>query len=127
MASLVPWPDSPGPAVATIRQHMSFGDVGGDDLDDRLKLLGSASAELVERFAPSAPSALKDVACIRCVQYLIGRQGDAAADRRDELGDASESRSWLPSMVSCLRASGAMAILSAWRRRTVGVVEESTE
>lgn len=129
MASLVPWPSNSVPAITDLRKHMYFGDVSpeGYDFDSRLELLGSAAAELVQKFAPSTPQALKDVACVRCVQYLIGRPGDAAANQREALGDASYERSWLPSMTGCLRASGAMAILSAWRKRTIGVVTSETD
>ena len=125
MADLVPWPSDSAAAITTLRSHLRFGDVESDspDIDSRLELLGSAAAELVQRFAPNAPQALKDVGCVRCVQYLIGRTGDAAASNRDSLGDASHERTWLPSMTGCLRASGAMSLLSAWRKRTLGVVK----
>ena len=90
--------------------------VGVDD-DTAARLLDVAN-ELVERYAPAAPEAVKREAIIRCAGWLHGQPADSVRSRA--VGPMNVSHA--PSMYSALRHSGAMALLSAWKVRRGGMI-----
>lgn len=74
--------------------------------------------EMVERYAPDAPTAVQDEAAIRCAGYLADQPADA---RRSETTGAV-STSWAATHISALRHSGAMALLSPYKARRAGAI-----
>ena len=115
VAVLAPWPTSP--AELTAARDCLKGALGIED-DDLAQRLGSTAGELVERYAPAAPQAVRNEAVIRCAGWLL----DAPADgtRGHTAGPFSVENS--PSMLSALRSSGAMGLLTAWKVRRAGVI-----
>lgn len=84
-------------------------------LADRLHPVAVA---LVERYAPKAPEAVQNEAVIRTAGWLS--EQPPAGVRSESLGD--ETYEYAPAMVSALRHSGAMALLSPWRVRRAGAI-----
>ena len=124
MASVSPWPEDSGPALHEIRRHLNFPEIDVDTVDDYgLELVGAAASALVERYSPGAPQSLRDLAVIRTCQFLLGRSGAAVSKTDESLGDWSGGREFQASMVSALRASGAMSMLSRFKIRRARKVE----
>ncbi len=73
---------------------------------------------LVERYAPEAPEAVQNEAVIRCAGWLHGQP--AAGIRSETAGPMTVD--YASSMVSALRHSGAMALLSPWKVRRAGTI-----
>ena len=73
---------------------------------------------LVERYAPKAPEAVQNEAVIRAAGWL--REQPPAGIQSESIGD--ETYEYAPAMVSALRHSGAMALLSPWRVRRAGAI-----
>ena len=73
---------------------------------------------LVERYAPGAPDEMQNEAVIRTAGWLCEQPG--AAIRSESTGDIETA--YAPSMMSALRHSGAMALLSPWKIRRAGVI-----
>lgn len=69
--------------------------------------------ELVEKYAPDAPEAIQNEAAIRCAGYLAQQPPDAR--RSTTVGGVSSS--WATTHTAALRHSGAMSLLSPWKRR----------
>lgn len=83
-----------------------------------VRLMTLASA-LVERYAPGAPQAVKNEAVIRCAGALL--QSDYGGIVSEEVADMK--RSYTPQPVggwNPFRRSGAMGLLSPWRKRRAG-------
>ena len=78
----------------------------------------AAAWELVERYAPAAPTALHREAVIRTAGWLA--EQPSAAIRSESAGDISTS--FAPSNMSALRHSGAMALLTSWKIRRAGSI-----
>ena len=114
VAVLAPWPTTPA-ALANARACLG-GAIGVTD-EPTLDRLGPAAA-LVERYAPDAPSAIKNEATIRCAGWLV--QQPAAAVRSESVGDIRTS--YAPTHTGALRHSGAMALLSPWAVRRAGAI-----
>ena len=73
----------------------------------------AAAAAIVERYAPAAPEAVQNEACLRVVSYLFDRSPGLSG---------RESYSQSPGQISALRHSGGMALLSPWKVRRGGAV-----
>ena len=126
MADLSPWPSDSNDAIAELRRNLAHQEVDHRTLDvvepdpDEvavLELAGQSAPALVERYAPSAPQRIRDLAVIRVVQYVLARSGAAISMRSEGLGDWKQSIEVLPSQISPLRHSGAMSLLTAWKIR----------
>ena len=82
-------------------------------LADRLHPVAVA---LVEKYSPTAPSAVQDEATVRCAGWLA--EQPAAAITSEATGDIATR--YAINNVSALRHSGAMALLSGWKVRRGG-------
>ena len=89
----------------------------GTDSTTATRLLAVATA-LVERYAPDAPPVIQNEATIRCSGWLA--EQPSAAIRSETEGDVNTS--YVPSMISALRHSGGMALLSPWKVRRAGSI-----
>ena len=89
----------------------------GVDSTTATRLL-SVATELVTRYAPDAPGAISNEAVIRAAGWLA-EQPSAAITSESE-GDIRTSYS--PTMLSALRHSGAMGLLSPWKIRRAGAI-----
>ncbi len=89
----------------------------GVDATTATRLL-SVATELVTRYAPLAPGAISNEAVIRAAGWLA-EQPSASITSETE-GDVRTSYS--PTMISALRHSGAMGLLSPWRIRRAGAI-----
>ena len=89
----------------------------GVDSTTATRLLPVAT-ELVTRYAPDAPGAISNEAVIRCAGWLS--EQPAASITSESEGDIRTSYS--PSMLSALRHSGAMGLLSPWKVRRGGAI-----
>ena len=94
-----------------------LGQAVGVDLTTATRLLAVAAA-LVNRYAPDAPDAVANEAAIRAAGWLA-EQPSASITSETE-GDIRTS--YAPTMLSALRHSGAMALLSPWKVRRAGVI-----
>ena len=89
--------------------------------DDLTRLHATCKAE-VERYAPAAPEEIRNEAIVRMAGCLVGSPGAVAGVRRLQVANVDlEFRS----TGSAVRLSGAAALLSPWRVRRAGRVEES--
>ena len=115
VATLSPWPTTPAAltaATACLKAAL------GENDDATAQRLGSTVAELVERYAPDAPQAIRDEAVIRCAGWL--HEAPSSGLRQQTVGPLTVE--YAPSMFSALRHSGAMALLSPWKVRRAGAV-----
>ena len=122
MAALSPWPESVGDrntALRELERHLKYPEIDIDigEERERLELVGEAAAAMVERYAPGAPQRLRDLGVVRVTQYILGRSGAATASISESIGDFSHTLEFQSSMVSAMRASGAMAALSPFKIR----------
>ncbi len=76
-----------------------------------------AAKMLVEGYAPKAPACMQNEAVLRVTAYLVDRLA-----ARDSISRQGSSDSQAPGQISALRHSGAMALLSPWKRRRGGVI-----
>ena len=116
VAALSPWPTTP--AALTAATACLQAAIGPDLTDERVQALGATAAALVERYAPDAPSPVKNEAVVRTAGWMA--EQPAAAVRSESTGDVSTS--FAPSMQSALRHSGSMALLSPFKIRRAGAV-----
>ena len=89
----------------------------GVDSATASRLLAVATA-LVTRYAPNAPDAVANEAAIRAAGWLA-EQPSAAITSESE-GDIRTS--YAPTMLSALRHSGGMSLLSGWKIRRAGQI-----
>ena len=89
----------------------------GVDSVTATRLLAVAT-ELVTRFAPDAPAAIANEACIRTSAWI--NEAPASGVRSESIGDISTTFS--PMATGALRASGAMSLLSPWKIRRAGEI-----
>ena len=119
---LSPWPSSTV-ALANAQARLKASVAELDD-DARVSALGATASALVERYAPDAPSAVKNESVIRVAAWLNARMprtlqsasiGGMRADFRE--------RHYSP---AALTNSGAKSILAPWRLRRALPVEDSS-
>ena len=115
VATLSPWPTTSA-ALASATACLR-GAIGATD-DPTAQRLGSTAAALVERYAPSAPQAIKNEAVIRCAGWL--HEAPAGGVRSEATGEIRTS--YMPSATGALRSSGAMGLLSPWKVRRAGAI-----
>ena len=89
----------------------------GVDSTTATRLLAVAT-ELVNRYAADTPSAIANEAAIRAAGWLA--EQPAAAITGETEGDIRTS--YAPTMLSALRHSGAMGLLSPWKIRRAGAI-----
>ena len=108
-------------AIACIKASIS----GGANLsDDRAAALGEAASALVERFAPDAPSAIKNEATIRAAGWIYAREPrPVQAITIDTIRIDFRERFFAP---NAMLNSGARAMLLPWRVRRALPVEDTS-
>ena len=84
-------------------------------LADRLR---SVAVALVEQYAPTAPEAIANEACVRAAGWLA--EQPAAAVTSEATGDITTR--YAINNMSALRHSGAAGLLTHWRVRRAGVI-----
>ena len=89
----------------------------GVDSTTATRLLAVAT-ELVTRYAPDPPDSVANEAAIRTAGWLA--EMPRAAITSESEGDIRTS--YAPTMLSALRHSGAMALLSPWKIRRAGQI-----
>lgn len=92
-----------------------------NDADVAAQLLATASA-LVEREAPNAPEAIQNAAVIRFAGYLS--QSDFGTIRMEEIGPRRVE--YITNHAAMFRNCGAKALLSPWKIRRAGLIENDT-
>ena len=108
-------------AIACIKASIA----GGASLtDDRAAALGETASELIERFAPDAPQAVRNEATIRVAGWLHARepkpmQGITVGGMRLDFRE----RHYSP---DAMRNSGARTLLQPWRVRRALPAEDVT-
>ena len=107
-------------AVACIKASIS----GGAKLtDDRAAALGETASEMVERFAPDAPDAIRNEAVIRVAGWLHSREPKPVQAVTLTSGFRLDFRERFFSP-NAMRNSGARELLTPWRVRRALPVEE---
>ena len=86
------------------------------------RLAGAASAR-IERYAPNAPDDAKNEALIRLASWIRDARG---ARFVEGVGEGMNISTPPENQSRAFRLSGAMGLLSQWRVRGAGVVQEST-
>ena len=84
---------------------------------DAARLLPVATA-LVERFAPGAPAPVQNEAVIRVSGWLSQQPSDSRSSESFNVLGVDFSTAHNASAISPMRASGAMALLSPWKKRS---------
>ena len=112
LVALTPWPTTPAAVTAAVA-CLQAAILGAPD--SQLPGLGATAAAMVERFAPDAPTPVKNEAVIRISGYLY-------AKRPEKYGKISVGSLALESRpermhADAMRNSGARSILSPWRNR----------
>ena len=87
----------------------------GVDATRAAELLAAATP-FIDRYAPRAPTAVKDEALLRVAGWMA--QAPAGGQRSKEAGPLRADYS--PSATGAMRASGAKGLLSPWRVRRAG-------
>ena len=124
MATLSPWPSDSldqAAAVEELEKHLWISLERDAETRTLSGVYESVAAALVERYSPNAPQVVKNMAVIQISKYLNNHR-PAVSSERVKIGDASQDVDLMPGMVSALRHSGAMALLTHWKRRRLGVV-----
>ena len=138
--ALSPWPNA-GTAARTnaikrLQQAVAGGTVGITNpivggqqsltdaeyqqaVTDRANQIGEVAAGMVERYAGSAPQALKDEAVIRFAGYLS--QADFGTVQSESLGPKSVE--WSVNHADMFRRCGAAGLLSPWKARRAGAIK----
>lgn len=88
-------------------------------IEARANAIGSAAAARVQAYAPGAPQAIKDEACIRFAGYLA--QSDYGTIKKEDEGPRSVEYNLNHSAM--FRNCGAAALLSPWKVRRAGAVQ----
>ena len=88
------------------------------------RLLSIVSAEIA-LYAPAASADVQNEAAIRMSGWLNATDGSTAIFSELEVGDGLDM-TFRSMAVSALRASGAMALLSPWKRRRAGICKAVT-
>ena len=88
-----------------------------DDSATAAQLLAVASA-LIEQYAPGAPEALQNEACVRFAGYLAS--SDFGSIPKESIGPRSID--YVVNHASAWRNSGAAMLLSRWRVRRAGAI-----
>ena len=78
--------------------------------------------EMVDRHAITAPEAISNEAAIRCAGWLANEPPDSRQTDSFNILGVQTTITHTPSMVSPLRASGAMALLAPYKRRHAGSI-----
>ena len=123
--TLSPFPTTASPsqrtsAVACIKDTISGGSVLSDD---RAAALGETASELVERYAPDAPQAVKNESVLRLAGWVQAREPKPLQSfSTGEMRFDFRERFYTP---NAMRNSGAYGLLKQWRRRRALAVEEA--
>ena len=123
-SALSPWPtDSLEQAGAAeeIEKHLWISIERDSETRTLSSVYGSVAAALVERYSPNAPQVVKNMAVIQISKYFNNHR-PVVSSERVKIGDASQDVDTMPGMVSTLRNSGSMALISPWKRRRLGMV-----
>ena len=96
--------------------YTAYGDILGIDLETAKRILATASA-LVENYASEAPQSVRNESVIRCGGWLAEQPAPTLTG--ENFGPVSAN---YRVSLSALRHSGAMAILSAFKKRRGGVI-----
>ena len=94
-----------------------------DALDTELRRMGSSVAARVMQYSPGAPQAVRDEALIRAVAWLRDSRG---ATRVTGLPMGLTFDQAPTNSGAWFTHSGARSMLSPWRRRRAGLVQEET-
>ena len=136
MAVTHPWPSASGDArrssIAEVRagiesvtsasvRKSAMGDL--DALDLAIDRTAAVVSARVERYAPMAPAAVKTEAVVRGTAWLLDTLG---AERVRLSGGPVSSEPPPVHSGPWFRQSGCMSLLSPWRARNAGVVQEAT-
>ena len=91
----------------------------GTNLEVATRLL-TVCTEVVERYAPDAPEAIQNEACIRVAAWLW--QSSASGVVEVKRGERAFMH-YRPSLTGALRSSGAMSLLRPYKPVGVGICE----
>ena len=119
--ALTPWPTDPAELAAarvTLREAIGDPAPGQSLTDGLLDMLGSAASATIEDYAPSAPLALREGACVRFVGYLAG--SDFGGVSAESLGPMRLD--YVTNHGDAFRRSGAAMLVTRWRVRRVGAI-----
>ena len=122
--ALVPFPTDADEITEAIADLKASASGAQDETDNRLLQLGQSSAIEIERYAPDAPSAVKD----ECVRRMVGWyiQREPVQTRLVNIGGAV-SLSQYGSSPNALKSSGAAMALAPWKRRRALPVQDLDE
>lgn len=117
--ALSPWPRDPDgltAATATLREVLP------DTLTDgRIQSLGATAALRVEHYSPRAPQPAKDTAVEMYAGYLA--QSNPGPVTKIDVGNVNIERQI--NHAAAFRHSGAMAMLSPWKIRRAGAIDNA--
>ena len=119
MAIFSPWPgaDEPEALKLAVQELASATGLEGHALASRF---GPVAGELIQRYAPGAPQAVKNEAVVRVIGWIS--EQPAFALRRTENEEGQEVEYQTAQNMSALRHSGAMALLTSWKIRRGGAI-----
>ena len=112
--ALSPWIENSASGVEKIRRRTGVQDFS------TANELGAMASALVESYAPGAPQAMKDEACLRLIGHLSDTSVGLGVVKSESVGPrATEYR---VDFASAFRNSGAAALLTRWKIRRGGVI-----
>lgn len=117
--TLSPWPGNPSARERAIAMLRSAVAGRADESDEYAHHLGQTASDLVERYAPDAPQAIKNEAVIRFAGYLA--QSDFGSVVR-ESGLPGHDVEYTVTHQNAFRNSGAAMLLTRWRIRRAGAI-----
>ena len=115
LTPLVPWPTSAA-ALINARERVEKQAISAKD-DEIVDSICEATAEVIQKYAPLAPQAVKDEAFMRLAAYmhskvdLVTRERDGEMEMEYDLNASA-----------LFRRCGAQGLLSPWKIRRAGAI-----
>ena len=121
--ALTPWPKAEPELTAAVIELTSA--AFGDSVKNRIKAqrLGPVAADIVEKYSPHGPQAVRDEALILVAAWMGSQTSGISPGLEIKVGNVTMNRRRYRGEISALRHSGAMALLSPWKIRRAGVLE----
>ncbi len=120
VAALSPWPSATATVALTAARAALKAETGASAAtDDELDRVGAAASAVIERYSPDAPAVVRGEALVRLAGYIL-QSAHRQASTGMTVGPLTTE--YPANHAAMFRHSGAMALLSPWKRRRAGAI-----
>ena len=120
-AALAPWPTNEGDARRASERLREAIAGRAAESDEAAAALGQAAAAIVQNYAPGAPQALRDEACIRFAGYLANSDYGGFRKEPTSVG-GQDGGEYVTNHAPAFRNCGAAMLLTRWKVRRAGPI-----